>query len=109
MSESRSLLTGRIVDSYTNILTVKLFARAREEDAYVREALEQHTGRFHRSLRLNTLFSFSLTTLNACWSPPPAGSPICSGRKGASRSAPSRWRCRSPGRSSACRAGSPTR
>jgi ATP-binding cassette subfamily B multidrug efflux pump len=66
MSESRSLLTGRIVDSYTNILTVKLFARAREEDAYVREALEQHTGRFHRSLRLNTAFSFTLTTLNAC-------------------------------------------
>ncbi len=65
MSESRSLLTGRIVDSYTNILTVKLFARAREEDAYVREALEQHTGRFHRSLRLNTLFGFSLSTLNA--------------------------------------------
>jgi ATP-binding cassette, subfamily B, multidrug efflux pump len=65
MSESRSMLTGRIVDSYTNILTVKLFARAREEDTYVREALEQHTGRFHRSLRLNTLFSFSLTTLNA--------------------------------------------
>jgi len=65
MSESRSMLTGRIVDSYTNILTVKLFARAREEDAYVREALDEHTGRFHRSLRLNTLFSFSLTTLNA--------------------------------------------
>src|SRR5881394_2550854 len=60
-----SLPTGRIVDSYTNILTVKLFARAREEDAYVREALEQHTRRFHRSLRLNTLFSFSLSTLNA--------------------------------------------
>jgi ATP-binding cassette subfamily B multidrug efflux pump len=65
MSESRSQLTGRIVDSYTNILTVKLFARAREEDAYVREALEQHTGRFHRSLRLNTLFGFCLSTLNA--------------------------------------------
>jgi ATP-binding cassette subfamily B multidrug efflux pump len=65
MSESRSMLTGRIVDSYTNILTVKLFARAREEDAYVREALEQHTGRFHRSLRLNTLFGFCLSTLNA--------------------------------------------
>ncbi len=28
MSEVRSALTGRIVDSYTNILTVKLFARA---------------------------------------------------------------------------------
>ena len=44
---------------------MKLFARAREEDAYVREALEQHTGRFHRSLRLNTLFGFCLSTLNA--------------------------------------------
>jgi ATP-binding cassette subfamily B multidrug efflux pump len=65
MSESRSQLTGRIVDSYTNILTVKLFARAHEEDAYVREALEQHTGRFHRSLRLNTMFGFCLSTLNA--------------------------------------------
>ena len=59
------MLTGRIVDSYTNILTVKLFARAREEDAYVREALDEHTGRFHRSLRLNTLFGFCLSTLNA--------------------------------------------
>ena len=38
VSEMRSLLTGRVVDSYTNILTVKLFARARDEDAYVREA-----------------------------------------------------------------------
>src|SRR6202008_3513397 len=53
MSESRSQLTGRIVDSYTNILTVKLFARPSDEDDYVREALEQHTRRFHRSLRLN--------------------------------------------------------
>ena len=65
MSEARSMLTGRIVDSYTNILTVKLFARAREEDAYVRDAVEQHTGKFHRSLRLNTLFGFTLSTLNA--------------------------------------------
>src|SRR6266849_360324 len=42
MSEARSMLTGRIVDSYTNILTVKLFARAWQEDAYVREALDLH-------------------------------------------------------------------
>ncbi|MBV9235055.1 MAG: ABC transporter ATP-binding protein, partial [Xanthobacteraceae bacterium] len=40
MTEVRSMLTGRIVDSYTNILTVKLFARAREEDAYVRDAID---------------------------------------------------------------------
>ena len=65
VSEGRSMLTGRIVDSYTNILTVKLFARAREEDAYVRDAIDQHTGLFYRSLRLNTLFSFCLSTLNA--------------------------------------------
>ena len=65
MSEIRSKVTGRIVDSYTNILTVKLFARAREEDAYVRDAIDQHTELFYRSLRLNTLFSFCLSTLNA--------------------------------------------
>ena len=56
------MLTGRIVDSYTNILTVKLFARARDEDAYVREAVDEHTGLFHASLRLNTLFSLCLST-----------------------------------------------
>jgi ATP-binding cassette subfamily B multidrug efflux pump len=65
VSEARSTLTGRIVDSYTNILTVKLFARAREEDAYVRDAVDRHTGMFYRSLRLNTLFSLCLSTLNA--------------------------------------------
>jgi ATP-binding cassette, subfamily B, multidrug efflux pump len=65
VSEARSWLVGRIVDTYTNILTVKLFARARDEDAYVREAFEGHTGLFYRSLRLNTLFTFSLSTLNA--------------------------------------------
>jgi ATP-binding cassette, subfamily B, multidrug efflux pump len=65
VSEGRSLLTGRIVDSYTNILTVKLFARAREEDAYVRDAIDHHTGLFYHSLRLNTLFGFCLSSLNA--------------------------------------------
>jgi len=65
MSETRSMLTGRVVDTYTNILTVKLFARARDEDAYVREAIDQHTTRFHASLRLNTAFALTLTLLNA--------------------------------------------
>src|SRR5882757_6211272 len=65
MTEVRSMLTGRIVDSYTNILTVKLFARAQEEDAYVRDAVDEHTGMFHASLRLNTLFGLTLSTLNA--------------------------------------------
>ena len=44
---------------------MKLFARAQHEDAYVRDAIEEHTGLFYASLRLNTLFSFCLTTLNA--------------------------------------------
>src|SRR5882724_8394057 len=38
-SEARSALVGRIVDSYTNILTVKLYARPRDEDNYVRGAI----------------------------------------------------------------------
>ncbi|WP_026870772.1 ABC transporter ATP-binding protein [Inquilinus limosus] len=65
MSEARSLLTGRIVDSYTNILTVKLFARAKEEDDYVREAVDDHTTIFRGQLRLITLFNLSLSTTNA--------------------------------------------
>ena len=65
MSEARSMLTGRIVDTYTNIVTVKLFARAKEEDGYVREAIDYHTDRFHESLRLNTLFALTLNILNS--------------------------------------------
>ena len=37
------MLLGRIVDSYTNILTVKLFAHAEREDAYARAAIEEQT------------------------------------------------------------------
>lgn len=51
MSEARSSLTGRIVDSYTNILTVKLFAAGRKEEAYTRDALEDHTRKFYDILR----------------------------------------------------------
>src|SRR5579885_2123929 len=43
MSEMRSVLTGKIVDSYNNILTVKLFARARDADAFDRDAIDEHT------------------------------------------------------------------
>jgi ABC-type multidrug transport system fused ATPase/permease subunit len=41
-AEARSMLTGRIVDSYTNIATVKLFAHTEREDDYARQALSQH-------------------------------------------------------------------
>ena len=65
MSEVRSNLTGRVVDSYTNILTVKLFARAEVEDAFVRETVDDHTLSFHRQQRLITQWSLSLALMNA--------------------------------------------
>ena len=64
-SEARSLMMGRIVDSYTNILTVKLFARPRDEDDYVRDSVEYHTGRFLAQQRLITSFGTLLAILNA--------------------------------------------
>jgi len=64
-SEARSLMMGRIVDSYTNILTVKLFARPRDEDDYVRDSVDRHTGRFLAQQRLITAFGVLLAVLNA--------------------------------------------
>jgi len=64
-SEARSAMMGRIVDSYTNILTVKLFARPRDEDDYVRDSVEFHTERFLAGQRLITAFGTILAVLNA--------------------------------------------
>jgi ATP-binding cassette, subfamily B, multidrug efflux pump len=63
-SEARSWLTGRVVDSYTNMPTVKLFAHAEREDAYAREAMEAHIDRHKASLRNLTLMEFVLYSLN---------------------------------------------
>src|SRR3954462_7344930 len=60
MSEMRSILTGKIVDSYTNILTVKLFARARDEDAFVREAVDEHTETWRAQQRIGTQWGLVL-------------------------------------------------
>ncbi|MCC7045844.1 MAG: ABC transporter ATP-binding protein [Alphaproteobacteria bacterium] len=65
MSEVRSALTGRVVDSYTNILTVKLFARPSDEDQFVRSSVDEHTDAFRGQLRLITRFNLSLVALNA--------------------------------------------
>ena len=64
-SEARSLVMGRVVDSYTNFPTVKLFARARDEDAYVREAMDGHRDRIAAHMRMTTRFMFTLHCLNA--------------------------------------------
>ena len=65
MSETRSALTGRVVDSYTNIATVKLFARPRDEDEFVRSAVDDLTDAFHQQTRLTTTLGLSLALLNA--------------------------------------------
>jgi ATP-binding cassette subfamily B multidrug efflux pump len=64
MSEARSMLTGRIVDIYTNIMTVKLFAHTAREDTYAREAIDEHLARYQDQLRLNTIMEAVLWTLN---------------------------------------------
>ena len=63
-AEARSMLVGRIVDSYTNILTVKLFAHADREDGYARDALEDQMSKCQASLRLQTSMELVLYTLN---------------------------------------------
>jgi ATP-binding cassette, subfamily B, multidrug efflux pump len=65
VSEMRSQLTGRVVDSYTNILTVKLFARAQDEDAWVREAVDDHTVAFRDQTRMITGYIMILALMNA--------------------------------------------
>ena len=64
-SELRSQVMGRVVDSYTNILTVKLFARARDEDQHVREVIDEHTLAIAAHMRLTTRFMATLSVLNA--------------------------------------------
>ncbi len=65
VSEMRSMLTGRVVDSYTNILTVKLFSRARDEDAFVRESIDLHTSAFRDQTRMITGYIVLLAVMNA--------------------------------------------
>jgi ATP-binding cassette subfamily B multidrug efflux pump len=65
MSETRSALTGRVVDSYTNIATVKLFARPRDEDEFVRAAVDDLTEAHRSQVQLTTLLALCLAVLNA--------------------------------------------
>jgi ATP-binding cassette, subfamily B, multidrug efflux pump len=63
-AEAHSTLMGRVVDSYSNILTVKLFAKASQEDAFVLQAIEGHDLAQRNHMRLITQFMFTLTLLN---------------------------------------------
>ena len=53
-ADARSTMTGRIVDSYTNIQTVKLFSHARREAGYARESMAGFMDTVYRSMRLVT-------------------------------------------------------
>ena len=64
-SQVRSKIMARVVDSYTNILTVKLFARPSDEDVYVRNVIDSHKAAMGRHMRLVTQFITILWMLNA--------------------------------------------
>ncbi|MFO1201877.1 MAG: ABC transporter ATP-binding protein [Tabrizicola sp.] len=63
-SEARSAVTGRVVDSYTNIHSVKLFAHQGSELDYAKEAIETARNAFQREMRIVTKMDIALTTLN---------------------------------------------
>ena len=62
-SAARSMVTGRVVDSYTNIETVKLFAHSDREERYALSAMKRHRLRWWRFLRLMTEMSFGLNLI----------------------------------------------
>ncbi len=64
-ANARSVMTGRIVDSYTNIATVKLFSHTKREEAYAKEGMQEFLGSVHRQMRLVTLLYITLYLLNA--------------------------------------------
>ena len=64
-ADARSAVTGRIVDSYTNIATVKMFAHADREDNYAREGMEWFLDRVHAQMRLVTILTVLLNTMNS--------------------------------------------
>ena len=63
-SEARSQVIGG-GHSYTNFPTVKLFARAADEDSYVREAMAEHRERIAAHMRMTTRFMATLTCMNS--------------------------------------------
>ncbi|MEW9836794.1 ABC transporter ATP-binding protein [Mesorhizobium marinum] len=64
-ADARSMMTGRVVDSYTNIQTVKLFSHARREATYAREGMGEFLQTVHRSMRLVTTLYGLLYLMNS--------------------------------------------
>ncbi len=64
-AEARSMVTGRVVDSYTNIGIVKMFSHTAQEDGYARAGMEDFLGEVYRQMRLSTVLVSILSCLNA--------------------------------------------
>ncbi len=56
-ADARSMMTGRIVDSYTNIATVKLFSHSNREEKYAKEAMDEFLDTAYRQMRLFTVLN----------------------------------------------------
>ncbi len=63
-SDARSLVTGRVVDAYANIETVKLFSHGDREEQYALTAMRRLRLRLQRFLRLMTELEFGLNLIN---------------------------------------------
>jgi ATP-binding cassette, subfamily B, multidrug efflux pump len=64
-ADARSSMTGRIVDSYTNIATVKLFSHTSREEAYAKGAMDEFLQTVYAQMRKVTMFQV-LVYLNNC-------------------------------------------
>ncbi|MFT6657647.1 ABC transporter ATP-binding protein [Maritalea sp.] len=64
-ADARSLMTGRIVDSYTNIATVKLFSHSNREEAYAKESMDGFLSTVHRQMRLSATLDISIVCMNS--------------------------------------------
>jgi ATP-binding cassette, subfamily B, multidrug efflux pump len=65
LAHMRATVTGRIVDSYANIQTVKLFAHLEREDEHARDALSDHNATVRRYTRLITLLNLTVSSSNS--------------------------------------------
>ncbi|WP_186394502.1 ABC transporter ATP-binding protein [Stappia sp. TSB10GB4] len=63
-ADARSLMTGRVVDAYTNITTVKLFSHTDREEEYARSSMWEFLKTVHRQMRLVTVLNTVLHTIN---------------------------------------------
>ena len=64
-SDARSLMTGRVVDAYTNIQTVKMFSSNNAEELYAKESMQEMLVSVYEQMRLVTKLNATLITINA--------------------------------------------